>query len=178
MAAYLFINIVYNLKPLRLKRIPFLATFLTALALQLTVLMGFLLVKSIGEYPFNVKDSIFLIFIASLIMVIKDFKDIDGDMADEVKTLPIIFGKKIASLVVIVGLALFFAVILHYVPVDVFSLIWSLVFFMFSVGLILIVIKNKSFLNPQNLVLTIFLLLGIYFFGLLAHWFFIGYLVY
>jgi 4-hydroxybenzoate polyprenyltransferase len=109
----LFVSYIYSAKPLRLKRIPILSTFLISIACLITVLAGFFFVsidKTFQTFPTLLILGILTIF--TLGINIKDMKDIEGDRAGGIKTLPVIFRKRGAN---IVGLC--FALSLLLVPI-------------------------------------------------------------
>ena len=84
---------IYSVKPLQLKRVPILASFLIAIAGAAAILSGFFLTnaeRTITSFPLN---WLTLILIGiTLGANFRDIKDIDGDRATGIKTLPVIFG--------------------------------------------------------------------------------------
>lgn len=97
---------IYSAPPLRLKQFPIVATFFAAIACLLILMAGFTLVApngSISQLPAS-----FLYFFAFALMAslpLKDFKDIKGDRADNVYTIPVLFGEQWAKM--IIGSAIF-----------------------------------------------------------------------
>jgi 4-hydroxybenzoate polyprenyltransferase len=121
--AYQSLAWLYSAQPLRLKRFPLIATLITALASILILLLGFLLfsgTSSIKSFP----SSFFLFFLLSLMasLPLKDFKDIEGDRADKVFTLPVLFGEYKAKL--IIGSALFFSFLASILILHAFVFWW------------------------------------------------------
>ncbi|MFZ1654427.1 MAG: UbiA family prenyltransferase [Candidatus Moraniibacteriota bacterium] len=85
---------VYSADPLRLKRIPIVATALAAMASLLILFAGFIVFsaeKNISALPVSIPVLLFFAYLA--IIPIKDLKDIEGDCADSVRTLPVIWGE-------------------------------------------------------------------------------------
>lgn len=107
--AYQAVAWVYSAKPFRLKRFPIVATFVSAFASLLIFFLGYVLFspgQTIVDIPFRI---IVLLVIAYTISIpLKDFKDIDGDKAEGIRTIPVIFGEKNARIIVASGIFLSF----------------------------------------------------------------------
>lgn len=96
-----FMNIIftcayylYSAPPLRLKQVPILSSFLIAIACLATILAGFFFVspnKMIEAFPLMFALGIVVVF--TLGVNIRDIKDIAGDHALGIQTLPVIFGR-------------------------------------------------------------------------------------
>ena len=85
---------IYSAWPLRLKRVPILGTLVSAAAGMVIIYAGFILVASDGTTShFPTSISIFLLGALTIVLAIKDFKDIEGDRADGVYTLPVVLGE-------------------------------------------------------------------------------------
>lgn len=86
------LSYLYSNNPFRLKRIPFLSTFILALAAFSTVLGGYLLSpgKMIDTFPPGLAALILVAF--TLGFNAKDIKDYEGDKIDDIKTLPVLLG--------------------------------------------------------------------------------------
>jgi 4-hydroxybenzoate polyprenyltransferase len=85
---------IYSIPPLRLKRVPILATFLIALASLTAAMAGFYLLspgKFIGDFP--PRFALIILVFFTLYTNIKDVKDIAGDRADGIATIPSVFGE-------------------------------------------------------------------------------------
>jgi len=85
---------VYSAPPLRLKRIPLLSSLLIAGAILSTVLAGFFFEstnKKFEAFPGFVLIGILIVFTLGVNM--RDIKDIEGDRAEGVRTLPLLFGR-------------------------------------------------------------------------------------
>ncbi len=115
--AYQGLAWVYSMPPLRLKRVPLLATMLAALAGISVLAIGYSLVAidaDLTSVPLPIL--VFLFVSYALTLPLKDFKDIRGDKADHVYTIPVILGEERARL--LIGSALFLSyatspVVLH-----------------------------------------------------------------
>ncbi|OGI21895.1 MAG: hypothetical protein A2808_01945 [Candidatus Moranbacteria bacterium RIFCSPHIGHO2_01_FULL_55_24] len=108
--AYQAIAWIYSAPPFRLKRIPVLATLLAAFAGFLVLACGFLAIspsQNLGSLPLPLL--FFLIGAYAALLPIKDFKDIAGDRADHVYTLPVLLGEVRAKRLIGSLLFLFFA---------------------------------------------------------------------
>ncbi len=94
LALYQALAFLYSADPLRLKRYPVIATALAAMASLLILYAGFIVFsteKNIGTLPVSISALLFFAYLA--IIPIKDFKDIAGDRADGVLTLPVLLGE-------------------------------------------------------------------------------------
>ncbi|MFA5840917.1 MAG: UbiA family prenyltransferase [Candidatus Paceibacterota bacterium] len=90
---FIFIYYIYSNPPLRLKRFVILNSFLISLACLVVIMAGFFLItpnKTITNFPFSLVLIVIILF--STISNFKDIKDIEGDRADGIKTLPVILG--------------------------------------------------------------------------------------
>ncbi|OGI25618.1 MAG: hypothetical protein A3J76_06100 [Candidatus Moranbacteria bacterium RBG_13_45_13] len=102
---YQIIGWIYSAWPFRLKRFPVLASFLSALALALLFSVGFMLLadgQNIGKLPQQVFWLLIIAFLVSL--PIKDLKDIEGDRANEVWTIPVLLGETWARFAIGLGI--------------------------------------------------------------------------
>ena len=108
---------IYSAPPLRLKRIPGIATLLASAAGLIILLIGFLLVSPGNDFSHLPPSLLLFLFLAyAIALPLKDFKDIEGDKQDHVITFPIIFGEKNARLIfgsVFFILFVFSAFVLH-----------------------------------------------------------------
>ncbi len=86
---------IYSAPPTRFKLVPFFSSFIIGLCCLSIVLAGFFLtipIKSGLLLPTNLIVGIVVIF--TLWSHIRDMKDIEGDSAAGIKTVPVIFGPK------------------------------------------------------------------------------------
>lgn len=114
---------VYSCPPLKLKRIAFISTFVSSLALLMIFFSGYILIspdQSIRTVPTSV-ISLF-IFGCVFILPIKDFKDITGDKKEGNYTVPVLLGEKWGKIVV--GTGAFLAFILSVVVFNEPRLFW------------------------------------------------------
>jgi 4-hydroxybenzoate polyprenyltransferase len=84
---------IYSAHPLRLKQVPVIAPFLISLACLSAVLAGYYFVsptKVFVDFPLNVLLLVIIFF--TLFANFKDIKDIEGDRAAGIQTIPVIFG--------------------------------------------------------------------------------------
>ena len=112
MAAALALSHIYSVPPLRAKRLPLFATFLMSLAFLAVVLAGFYTLsgdKSIQAFPVRY---LFLVIIGTTLgNNVKDMKDVEGDRAAGIKTIPVLFGEKNGRRIVGAFLALAFLLV-------------------------------------------------------------------
>jgi len=84
---------IYSVPPTRFKLIPFFSSFLISLCMLSAVIAGFFLVsplKYVSAFPHKLILAIVIIF--TLLANVRDMKDIAGDRAAGIKTVPVIFG--------------------------------------------------------------------------------------
>lgn len=91
---------IYYASPFRLKRFPFLATFLLALAALFTIFGGFLLKSSNSIFDFPLKFGLFVLLAFTFGFMVKDIKDYQGDKKEKIWTLPVIFGLRKGKLII------------------------------------------------------------------------------
>jgi 4-hydroxybenzoate polyprenyltransferase len=92
---------IYSAPPLRFKRIPIVATFLISLACLSATMAGFYFAspdKLVSRFPLSLLLAIVVCF--TLGANIKDIKDIEGDRAADIPTIPVIFGEKAGKLII------------------------------------------------------------------------------
>ncbi|MDD5083876.1 MAG: UbiA family prenyltransferase [Candidatus Moranbacteria bacterium] len=98
---------VYSAWPLRLKKFPVIATFFAALACVIVLIAGFTLIAPEGTTEKLPASFIwFFLFILTVFLPFKDFKDIAGDKADNVYTIPVLFGEHTGKLIIGSGIFL------------------------------------------------------------------------
>gem|GEM_PF-261542 len=127
--AYQGVAWVYSMPPLRLKRVPIIATALSAAAGITILLTGYSVLSpdpTIKSLPFPILTFLFVSYAVTL--PLKDFKDIEGDRKDGVYTIPVVLGEERARL--LIGTALFACyvaspVVLHEVGLLVPSLLFG-----------------------------------------------------
>lgn len=103
--AYQALAWLYSAPPLRLKRIPILGTFMGAVAGLLILFIGFTFVSpdgTIDDLPIRI--TVFLLISLTFILSAKDFRDIEGDHADGVYTIPVVLGEEWARIAIGAGI--------------------------------------------------------------------------
>jgi len=154
---YQIIGWVYSAWPFRLKRFPVVASFLSALALALLFSAGFMLLadgQNIGKLPQQVFWLLIVAFLVSL--PIKDLKDIEGDRANGVWTIPVLLGETWARFAI--GLGIFISYSL--------SIVWLNAKILFLPAMILgtlsfWILQIKK-ISPRRVHIWVFSLLFIY----------------
>lgn len=91
---------LYSFNPFRLKKIPFVSTFVLALAAFSTILAGFLFVPGRTVYEFPIKIALLSLAAFTLGFNAKDIKDYEGDKAEGIKTIPVLFGLERGKLII------------------------------------------------------------------------------
>jgi 4-hydroxybenzoate polyprenyltransferase len=95
----------YSAEPFRLKRFVPIASLVSALTLLTVFFSGFIFFSPAQNLEHLSWRVIFLLMITyTLSLPIKDFKDIDGDKKDGVRTIPVIFGEEKGRLIVASGI--------------------------------------------------------------------------
>ncbi len=160
--AYHALSFVYNTKPLRLKRFPIISSFVAAIASFFIVLIGFMTISpdhSITNFPPYI--AILLIISYTLSLPIKDLRDIKGDKANGVFTIPVLFGEKISR--TIIAINIFFSFMLSVFTLGTKSLLLPALFAGALSFWTLVSQKNKQFIFNSKQVLSItFLIVSIY----------------
>jgi len=101
---YQIIAWVYSAEPFRLKRIPVIATALSAAALVVVIFAGYILFSGDQNIAHLSARIIFLLIIALVVALpVKDFKDIEGDHKNKIWTIPVLFGDEKGRLIVAIG---------------------------------------------------------------------------
>jgi 4-hydroxybenzoate polyprenyltransferase len=114
---------IYSAWPLRLKRLVFVSTFVSAIASLMIFFSGYILIspeQSLNGLPFSI--IFLLIFSYTFSLPIKDFKDIEGDRKEGVYTIPVLFGEEWGR--IIVGSGIFLSFILSVLVFNEFQLFW------------------------------------------------------
>ncbi len=106
---YQIIAWFYSAEPYRLKRFPAVATFVSALASVMVLIIGFSLFSGADNIAhLSWRLIIMFLFVFTLSLPIKDFKDIEGDRKDGVWTIPVMFGDDFGRTIVAVGVFISF----------------------------------------------------------------------
>lgn len=153
LVAYQAVAWLYSSWPMRLKRFPFISTFVSGIASLLIFFSGYILIspkQNIIEIPVSI--IILLVIGYTLSLPIKDFKDIEGDKEDGVFTIPAFFGEYWGK--IIVGSGIFFSFLLSVILIRESGLFWwALIFGGISFWMIVKMKKNPSqgILNYRNI---------------------------
>jgi len=133
---YQLITLAYSDYPFRIKRIPVLAGVISSLASLLFFLGGYFLLSGeayLEKFPWRI--AVFLLLTYSLIIPLKDIKDLEGDKQDKVFTLAGILGEQNAR--IFFGALLFLAYVFSpWVLRETRLVPWSIIFGILSYGLI------------------------------------------
>lgn len=98
---FMVLAYLYSMKPLRLRRIPILSSFIIASASLIILMSGFLIFsqdKSLLQLPRSVIWLVLLVF--TLAVNFKDIKDSEGDKKCGIVTIPTLLGKRKGKIVV------------------------------------------------------------------------------
>lgn len=136
---------VYSAPPFRLKRFAYLSTFLSAVASITILLSGYVLIspdQSLTNLPPQIITLLILAFTLSL--PIKDFKDIEGDKANGVFTVPVILGENWGKMAVGGGILISF--VLSVILLNEPRLFWWAILF----GSLSFWLVNKMKKNPAE----------------------------
>lgn len=92
---------VYSAPPLRLKRVPILASILIGVAALSIMLFGFFLISTNQELrAFPAPIALLVVLFMALVANIRDIKDIKGDAAAGIWTLPTLLGDRRSRMVI------------------------------------------------------------------------------
>ncbi len=160
--AYHAISFLYNTYPLRLKRFPGIATFLASIASFFVVVIGFITLSpehSLNNFPPHI--AILLIISYTISLPIKDLKDIEGDKANNIYTIPVIFGEKIARTIIATGIFISFMLSIFTLGTNLLllpALLAGTLSFWTLVGR-----KNNKFIfTPVQTIAIVFLIVSLY----------------
>lgn len=157
---YYALTLIYNITPLRLKKFLGLATFTSALASLIIIIIGYLSIipeNSLKDFPNQIVYLILITF--TICLPIKDFKDIIGDKESKIYTLPVVFGEKKGRF--ILGLNFFFSFLLSvYFLKEPRLFFTALIFGIFS--FLVLNLKNKNGYTFDNRKIT-FVIFGLVF---------------
>jgi len=102
---YQIIGWAYSSRPFRLKRFPGVASFLAGLSFACLFLAGFILLADNQNFSALPLEVFWLLIIAFTISLpVKDLKDIEGDRANGVWTIPVLLGETRARFAIGLGI--------------------------------------------------------------------------
>jgi 4-hydroxybenzoate polyprenyltransferase len=143
---YQIIAWMYSAEPLRLKKYPGIASFVSSLASLVVVFVGYILMSPDQTiYGFSWRVILLLVIAYTISIPIKDFKDIEGDGKYGIWTIPVLFGEKKAR--IIIGTNLFIAFVMSVFFLNELRLFWWALFF----GSVAFLIVNSKKIKPQGL---------------------------
>jgi len=149
---------IYSTPPLRIKTVPILSSVFMALGGLIITLLGFFAVSGTENLrAFPVKYAIYVFFVLLFVENVKNIRDIDGDSADGIKTIPVLLGKKKSKKVF--GFISFLAclsVSIFLYP-DFITILTSLIF-----GIFLFKFINKKDYQEKYVFLTYFVFIIIF----------------
>jgi len=97
---FLTVYYIYSMPPLRFKRVPIFSSFLISVAALSSILCGFFFLSTIKDFNiFPMMTALGIMLIFTLGVNIRDMKDVDGDRAEGIMTLPVIFKEDGAKVV-------------------------------------------------------------------------------
>ena len=89
---YIACSYVYSVPPLRLRRLPLVPSFLIGVACLSTILAGYFFISTNKEVQsFPIFLSIGIVVMVTLAINFKDVKDVEGDKANGIMTIPNLF---------------------------------------------------------------------------------------
>lgn len=143
---YQFLAWAYSSTPYRLKQFLFFASFISATASLIIFFIGFTLVSGDQNIQgLSWRVILLLLFCYTVSLPIKDFKDIAGDKADGIKTVPTIFGEEKGRLIVASGI--FISFVFSVFALNEFRLFWWAIVF----GSISFLIMTNKKIPARNL---------------------------
>ncbi len=151
---YLACSYIYSSPPLRLRRFPVVPSFLIGTASLATILAGFFFVsanKQIQTFPSLL--ALGIVIMVTLAINVKDMKDIEGDRADGILSLPVLFGE---NGVKIVGACLALAFLL----VPIFLSFYALYIFSIPAAIVGYKLVTKKPYTEKPLFILRFVFLG------------------
>ncbi|TSC70559.1 MAG: Uncharacterized protein CEO12_280 [Parcubacteria group bacterium Gr01-1014_46] len=162
---YVACSYIYSSPPLRLRRLPLVPSFLIGVACLATILAGFFFVstnKEIETFPTFL--AVGIVIMVTLAINFKDIKDVEGDKASGIMTIPTLFPKKGVRIV-----ALLFAISILLVPVFLhFYLLYIISIPCAVIGYKLV--TRQPYVEKYIFVLRFFFLAGIAISYLIIFW--------
>ncbi len=152
-----FLAWFYSAPPLRLKKIPFIATLVSAWASITILFLGFILLSSNQTLQnLSWRIPLLLILTYTLSLPIKDFKDIQGDKKYAIWTIPDILGERKARLIIAINLFISFMLSVFFLN-ELRLFFWAL---LLGIITFLVIINEK--INPRHLPAWVLTLVFVY----------------
>ncbi len=155
--SYHAISWIYSGWPFRLKSLPIVATFLSALALVLLFFSGFILLSDNQDISVLPSAVIWLLILAFTVSLpVKDLKDVEGDRKSGIYTIPVLLGETWARFAIGLGIFVSYAL----------SVVWLNLKILFFPAMILgaasfWILQNKK-ISPRRVHIWVFGLLFVY----------------
>ncbi|MES3005034.1 MAG: UbiA family prenyltransferase [Patescibacteria group bacterium] len=92
---YIAASYIYSVPPLRLRRFPIISSFLIGVACLATILAGYFFIsplKQISAFPSLL--ALGIVLMVTMAINFKDIKDVAGDRANGIMTIPTLFGER------------------------------------------------------------------------------------
>lgn len=161
LVAYQALAWVYSSHPFRLKRFLFVATFVSAIASMLIMILGFVVAASDQSTLLLPSSIMWLLAISfTLSLPIKDLKDIEGDRADGVFTVPVVLGENWGKIAI--GSGIFISYILSVLFLREYSLtFWAIIFGGASFWIVILSGENKK-ITHRNVIWWVLGIVAIY----------------
>jgi 4-hydroxybenzoate polyprenyltransferase len=153
---YIACSYIYSVPPLRLRRLPLIPSFLIGVACLATILAGYFFISTTKEiYAFPIFLSLGIVTMVTLAINFKDIKDIEGDRANGIMTIPNLFPKYGLKIV-----ATLFSISVLLVPVFLqFYLLYIISIPTAIIGYVILV--KKPYVEKNIFILRFFFLAGI-----------------
>lgn len=154
------LSYVYSTPPFRIKRVPFLATFILASSSALICLAGFVLFSdnySFNGFPLKILLAVLVAF--TLAFTVKDLKDLPGDHITGTVTLPFLLGEKNGKIAV--GILVVLAYVC--VPVVLKSLVLAPVALLFGIPSYVLINRKQFRETPVFVLYLLFLSVAVYY---------------
>lgn len=160
--AYQSLAWIYSAWPIRLKRFPVVASAVSSLASTLILVAGFVLATPLEDLSKMPVKIMWLIIISLLVSLpIKDLKDIEGDRAENVKTIPVIFGEYWSK--IIIGSGIFLSYFFSVIVINDYQLLpWAIILGGISFWILAFFSGKNKKIDNYNVIWWILGLLSIY----------------
>ncbi|MFC1622821.1 UbiA family prenyltransferase [Patescibacteria group bacterium] len=148
--AYQALATIYSAPPLHLKKFPIIATFVSAVASLIILIIGFILIdpnQSTRLLPSSIQW--LLVIALTISLPLKDLKDIRGDRLEKIFTIPAIFGEDKGK--TIIASSVFTSFLLCAFFLNEYRLLWWSVIFGGISFWIITFCNNTKHINYKNL---------------------------
>ncbi len=159
MCVYLLITWIYSCKPMRLKRFVIISSIVSSAASLLFLFMGFIVIsngQSLENFPWKI--ALFLFVVYTLLIPMKDLKDIEGDKKNSVTTIPTLLGEENARF--FFGATIFISYLMSIIVLNEKNL-WPVAIFFGAINYWILNNKKIKIKNLNWWVLSIIFIYGI-----------------